>query len=318
MKQKAEPIETDKAPGKQQANPAAGHAQPFTVDGLATCGLVLEGGGMRGVFTSGVLDCMMDRGLRFPYAVAVSAGACNGLSFVSRQRGRARRSNIELLEKYRYIGVKHLWRCHSLFDLEFMFDHLPNRILPYDYAAYRANPMRFEMVATDCQTGRAVYLHEPADARRLLDICRASSALPYVSPMVWVDGRPMLDGGLADSIPVVHAMEMGYARNVVVLTRARGYRKPERDFKLPRFVYRDYPRLRLLLSRRAAIYNSQLALVERLEAEGRILVVRPERPPTVGRMDMNTQRLAELYDEGYAVAERVLGALPLRNDYLNE
>lgn len=309
MKPDAKQTGLDGTTRGQGASPAESNPQPFTTEGLAACGLVLEGGGMRGVFTSGVLDCMMDRGLRFPYAVAVSAGACNGLSYVSRQRGRARRSNIELLEKYRYIGVKHLWRCHSLFDLEFMFDHLPNRILPYDYAAYRANPMRFEMVATDCLTGRAVYLHEPADARRLLDICRASSALPYVSPMVWVDGRPMLDGGLADSIPVVHAMEMGYARNVVVLTRARGYRKPERDFKLPRFVYRDYPRLRLLLSRRAAIYNRQLDLVERLEAEGRILVIRPQHPPAVGRMDMNTQRLTQLYEEGYAVAEDVLGRM---------
>lgn len=291
-----------------------GRQTAFTFDELESCGLVLEGGGMRGVFTSGVLDCLMDRDIRFPYAVAVSAGACNGLSYVSRQRGRARRSNIDLLEKYRYIGIKHLWRYHSLFDLGFMFDELPNRVLPYDYAAYRANPMRFEMVCTDCRTGRAVYLHEAADAQRLLDICRASSALPYVSPVVWVDGRPMLDGGLADSIPVEHAMAMGYMRNVVVLTRARGYRKEERDFKLPRFIYKDYPRLRLLLSRRAAIYNRQLELVERLESEGRILVIRPERPPAVGRIDMNTQRLAELYDEGYAVAGHVLDSLKQKRD----
>lgn len=283
---------------------------PFTREGLAQTGLVLEGGGMRGVFTAGVLDCFMDRGIEFPYIVAVSAGACNGLSYVSRQRGRAKLSSIDLLEKYQYIGIKHLWRYHSVFDLGFMFDDLPNRVLPYDYAAYRANPVRFEMVCTDCLSGRAVYLHEPADARRLLDICRASSALPYVSPVVWVDGRPLLDGGLADSIPVDQAMAMGYTRNVVVLTRARGYRKPASDFKLPRFVYRRYPRLRLLLSRRAEIYNRQLDEVERLEREGRVLVIRPAAPPAVGRLEMDTRKLVELYDEGYACAEATIGALP--------
>ncbi|MBP3228593.1 MAG: patatin family protein [Bacteroidaceae bacterium] len=269
-------------------------------------GLVLEGGGMRGVFTAGVLDYMMDAGLRFPYCVGVSAGACNGLSYLSGQRGRAKLSNIDVLDKYGYIGFKHLWRHHSLFDLKTMYDDLPNRILPYDYAAAFANPMKFEMVCTDCLSGRPVYLSERSDPARLIRICRASSALPYVCPVVIVDGRPLLDGGIADSIPVVRAMSEGYVRNVVVLTRHRGYRKTERDLRIPRFIYGRYPRLRVLLSRRVYAYNQQLELVERLEEQGKITVIRPERPVHVDRLEKDTAKLTALYDAGYRVAGKVL------------
>ncbi|MBQ7634067.1 MAG: patatin family protein [Bacteroidaceae bacterium] len=271
-------------------------------------GLVLEGGGMRGVFTAGVLDAFMEMGLEFPYCVAVSAGACNGLSYMSRQPGRAKKSNIDILKKHGFIGVKYLWSQHSVFDLKTMYDKLPNRLLPFDYDACFNNPMRFEMVCTDCASGRPVYLSETSDRRRLLDICRASSALPYVCPIVMVDGRPLLDGGIADSIPVVRAMSEGYRHNVVVLTRHRGYRKTERDIRIPRFVYGRYPRLRVLLSRRVFAYNEQLALVERLEDEGKITVIRPEKPVRVGRLETDTSLLTALYDEGYRIALQTLKA----------
>lgn len=271
-------------------------------------GLVLEGGGMRGVFTAGALDAMMEMGLEFPYCVAVSAGACNGLSYMSRQPGRAKKSNIDILKKHGFIGVKYLWSQHSVFDLKTMYDKLPNRLLPFDYDACFNNPMRFEMVCTDCASGRPVYLSETSDRRRLLDICRASSALPYVCPIVMVDGRPLLDGGIADSIPVVRAMSEGYCHNVVVLTRHKGYRKTERDIRIPRFVYGRYPRLRVLLSRRVFAYNEQLALVERLEDEGKITVIRPEKPVRVGRLETDTSLLAALYDEGHRIALQTLKA----------
>lgn len=269
-------------------------------------GLVLEGGGMRGVFTCGVLDYMMDAGLHFPYAVGVSAGACNGLSFMSRQRGRARKSNIEILRDYKYIGFRFLPRQHSILDQKLLFERLPDELLPFDMEAYRSNPARFEMVTTDCLTGQACYLHEPSDFKRLIKIARASSSLPYVCPVVFVDRIPMLDGGIVDSIPVERAMSLGYEQNVVVLTRNKGYRKTEKDIKVPRFIYNRFPHLRAALSRRCAVYNEQLELVDRLEQEGRILCIRPEQPMRVGRMERNINRLIALYEEGYECAKRVL------------
>ncbi len=267
-------------------------------------GLVLEGGGMRGVFTDGVLDYFLDRHITFPYAVSVSAGACNGLSFMSGQRGRAKVTNIDMLEKYRYIGMKYLWTQHSIFDRELIYDKIPNDILPFDYEACFANPMEFEMVTTNCLTGKAHYMTEHNDPDRLLTIARATSSLPFVCPIVWLDHQPMLDGGIADSIPVERAMERGHSFNVVVLTRNKGYREKSRDIKLPRYIYRRFPRLRVLLSKRHAIYNAQLELVDRLEAEGRILAIRPEHPLEVGRLESDTKRLTALYEEGYACARR--------------
>lgn len=269
-------------------------------------GLVLEGGGMRGVFTSGVLDYFLDNHITFPYCVSVSAGACNGLSYKSCQRGRAKQTNVDLLEKYRYIGMKYLWTQHSILDRKLIYDTIPNEILPFDYDACFANPMEFEMVTTNCLTGKACYFSESHDEDRLVNIAKASSSLPYVCPIVWIDHQPMLDGGIIDSIPVERAIERGHAFNVVVLTRNRGYRETSRDLKIPKYIYRRFPRLRLLLSKRHAIYNAQLELVERLEDEGRILAIRPERPVEVGRLESNVEKLTALYNEGYECARRAL------------
>lgn len=266
-------------------------------------GLILEGGGMRGVFTCGVLDCLMDRGVRFPYTIGVSAGACNGLSYMSHQRGRARYSNIDLLDKYHYISIMHLIRKGNIMDFDLLFDDFPNRIIPYDYPAYAACEERFEMVTTACRTGRACYFDEKHDPQRIIDIVKASSSLPFVSPVSYVDGEPMLDGGIADSIPLLRARELGFDNNLVVLTRNRGYRKSDRPIRLPRFIYKQYPHLREALSRRNQLYNEQLALVERLEAEGSLTVLRPERPIEVGRIERDILKLTALYDEGYALAE---------------
>lgn len=269
-------------------------------------GLVLEGGGMRGVFTSGVLDYFMDSDIRFSYCVSVSAGACNGLSYLSGQRGRARRSNIDLLREHHYIGMKYLISQHSILDRQLLYDDLPRTILPYDYDAAFHNPMTYEMVTTDCLTGRPCYLSERHSPERLLAIAKASSALPFVCPMVEVDGRLMLDGGIADSIPIERAMATGHPYNVVVLTRNRGYRDASRDHNVPRFIYGNYPRLRLLLSRRHEYYNRQLDLVERLEDEGRILVIRPQQPLQVTRLSSDPQKLTDLYHEGYNCARSVI------------
>ncbi len=267
-------------------------------------GLVLEGGGMRGVFTCGVLDSLMDRGIRFPYAIGVSAGACNGLSYMSGQRGRAKFSNIDLLEKHRYIGFRHLLTKGNIMDFDLLFHEFPERIIPYDYEAYEANSAHYEMVTTDCRTGKACYLSDKHNPKRIIDIVKASSSLPFVMPISYVDGVAMLDGGISDSIPVRHAMELGYDNLVVVLTRNKGYRKSEKQ-RVPFWAYRKYPALREAIRTRNMRYNSDMELIERLEAEGRIIVIRPERPIVVGRMERDSNKLLALYDEGYELASKI-------------
>lgn len=266
--------------------------------------LVLEGGGMRGVFTSGVLDAFMKHDLTFPYVVAVSAGACNGMSYVSHQPRRARISNIDYLARYKYIGLRHLVTQGCIFDRELLYDKFPNQYLPFDFDTFFSSPMTFEMVTTNCLTGQPMYLSERHDRQRALDIVRASSSLPYVSKIVDVDGIPMLDGGIVDSIPLQHAIDMGHPTNVLVLTRNRGYRDTGKDMKIPRFIYRKYPRLRVVLSRRLAAYNAQLEYVERMEDEGRVICIRPERPMEVDRIEKDIAKLERLYEEGFALGER--------------
>lgn len=275
----------------------------FTID--EKTGLVLEGGGMRGVFTCGVLDYLMDHKISFPYTIGVSAGACNGLSYMSHQRGRGKYSNIDLLAKYKYIGIRPLLKKRGLIDQQLLFHRFPDRILPYNYKAYAENPGRFEMVTTDCLTGRACYYEEKFDEKRIIDIVKASSSLPYACPIIDVEGRPMLDGGIVDSIPLLRAYEQGCDKCVVVLTRNRGYRKTVKKVFVPNFIYKEYPRLRVALRNRNKLYNEQLELVERLEDEGKIIVIRPEKPIVVGRMETNTKKLTDLYEQGYACAKKV-------------
>lgn len=267
--------------------------------------LVLEGGGMRGIFTIGVLDNFMDRGIRFPYIIGVSAGACNALSYMSNQRGRAKFSNIDMMEKYNYIGFRHLVTQGNIMDFNLLFHKLPEELYPYDYDALACCPERLEVVTTNCITGKANYFEEKNDPKRVIDIVKASSSLPFVCPIAYVDGVPMADGGVADSIPVERAMSQGFTRPVIVLTRNKGYRKPAKGTKVPFFMYRKYPKLKEAIRNRNAIYNSQVELVEKMEAEGSAIVIRPEHPIEVSRMERDINKLHALYQEGYDLAAKI-------------
>lgn len=268
-------------------------------------GLVLEGGGMRGIFTIGVLDNFMDRGIRFPYVVGVSAGACNALSYLSGQRGRAKFSNIDMLDKYHFIGFRHLVTKGNIMDFDLLFHKLPEEIYPYDYQALARSSERFEAVTTSCITGKACYFEEKNDPKRVIDIVKASSTLPFVCPISYVDGEPMLDGGVADSIPVERAVSQGFDNNLVVLTRNRGYRKPDKPTRVPFFMYRKYPSAKEAIRGRNAMYNRQMELVERMEDEGRVVVLRPQKPIEVGRMERDTNKMLALYQEGYDLAAKI-------------
>ena len=188
-------------------------------------------------------------------------------------------------------------------DFDLLFDSFPNKIIPYDYPALARNEEHFEVVTTSCRTGKACYFEEKQNPDRVIDIVKASSSLPFVSPISYVDGEPMLDGGISDAIPLLRAREMGYDNNLVVLTRNRGYRKSEKPMRLPRFIYGEYPNLRATLEQRNAEYNKRIAQIEQLEAEGKITVLRPVRPIEVDRIERDTKKLLALYNEGYACAE---------------
>lgn len=261
--------------------------------------LVLEGGGLRGVFTCGVLDAFMERGIQFPLTVGVSAGACNGLSYMSGQKGRAKASNIDLMDKYHYVGLKYLLTQECIMDFKLLFEEFPEKIIPYDYEAYFANPNRFVMVTTNCLTGKAEYLEERKDPRRVMEIVRASSSLPFVTQITYVDSVPMLDGGICDSIPVEYVLSQGVKDITVVLTRNRGYRKSEKPNLFLLLFYRKYPKLQDAIANRNREYNRTMDLIEHLEEEGKITVIRPLKPIEVDRMEKDTAKLRQLYNEGY-------------------
>lgn len=265
-------------------------------------GLILEGGATRGVFTAGVLDYLMEKEYYFPYVVGVSAGSCNAIDYVSRQKGRTRECMIIREKQYRYLNrdLKKVIREKSLFDMDLIFDRFPREVFPFDFDTYFSSEIRCELVLTNCLTGRAEYLEEKSSRERLMDLARASSSMPLASPIVMIDGIPYLDGGIADSIPILRSLKTGHQKNVIVLTRNYGYRKKvkSRTKEVYRAVYRKYPQLVRALVNRAMVYNRTLDLIEKWELQGRVFVIRPQIPP-VSRVEQDYQVLSDFYQHGY-------------------
>ena len=275
------------------------------MNGKKEAALVLEGGGTRGVFTAGVLDYLMEKEVKFPYVIGVSAGACNAIDYVSKQIGRTKDCTIIQDRKNRYIGTKDALKKGYLFDMDRLFDEYPNRLFPFDFDTYLASDIQCEVVVTNCLTGEAMYLSEKQDKERLLTICRASSSIPLISPVVDVDGIPCVDGGVADSVPLIHSMKLGHQKNVVVLTRNKGYRKkaPGKSRLLYTAALKKYPNLLNALLNRYRNYNRVMELVEKWEEEGHIFVIRPEVEP-VSRTEQNVEKLTEFYDHGYQLMKQ--------------
>lgn len=278
---------------------------------MKPAGLVLECGGNRGIFTSGVLDYLMERQVYLPYVIGVSCGACNGIDYISRQPGRTK-SCITACdgEEEPVMGFSKLFRTGYYIDMDTVFHTYPMELVPFDFETYFSSSARIELVVTNCMTGRAEYWDERKDRDRLMQIVRASSSLPFVSPMVDLDGIPYLDGGLADSIPIRRALHEGYKKAVIVLTRPAGYRKTagRASVRLAVMKYRAYPELVKALFHRHEIYNKSLELVERLEAEGRVFVIRP-KAPVIGRTEQKLEKLEQFYQHGYLTMQEQYGAL---------
>ena len=279
--------------------------QTLNMKDVKDIGLVLEGGGMRGIFTSGVLDCFMDNNLYFPYTIGVSAGSSNGLSYTAKQRGRAKYCNIGAFEHHNYIGLKYLFTQGCIMDYKFLFGDLPLKLYPFDFDTYMQGG-QMTVVATNCLTGKAQYFVKPQTPDAVLMSCKASCSLPYVSPITHFEGVPYLDGGIGDPIPIRRAIADGYKKNIVVLTRNVGYKKSSMYNFLAKILYRKYPNVIEALKHAHENYNDSLAFAEQCERDGDTIIIRPQNPLTVSRLESNPEKLTALYDEGYKCAKQVI------------
>lgn len=262
-------------------------------------GLILEGGAMRGMFTAGVTDVMMENGIEFDGAIGVSAGAAFGCNYKSKQIGRAIRYNKKFCKDKRYCGFYSLITDGNIYSTEFCYNEVPLKYDKFDFEAYKNNPMEFYVVCTDIVTGESVYHKYEGIEDHGFDWIRASASMPMVSQIVEIDGRKLLDGGMSDSVPVKYFESIGYDRNVVILTQPEGYIK-EKNKMMPiiKKMYRKYPGLVKTMANRHNVYNETLEYIRQKEKSGELLVIRPETKLPVGRIEKNPENLQKAYEIG--------------------
>ena len=274
---------------------------------MVNAGLILEGGGMRGVYTAGVLDAFLEEKIEFSSVYGVSAGSCHGCNYLSKQKERGAHINIDYIDDPRYCSMRSLITTGDFFGVDMCYSRIPDVYVPYDYDEYARYEGEFYVVLTNLETGKAEY-HRVKDMKKDIWMIRASSSLPLLSRTIVVNGRPYLDGGVADSIPVRESVRRGNRKNVVILTRDRSYRKePNPMMPLVRLRYRNYPNFIETMATRHISYNETLDYIDREEEEGRLFVIRPGKPVEVDRLEKNKDKLRALYrqglEEGRAVIE---------------
>lgn len=269
--------------------------------------LVLEGGATRGIFTSGALDYLMERDLYFSDVIGVSAGSCNAVDYVSRQPGRTRDCMIPTDKEGKYYyGIRDFVKEKSLMNMDLIFDKYPKELLPFDFETYFNSEINCQIVTTNCLTGKAEYMTEDSDNDRLMKLCRASSSMPLLTPIVNIDNVPYLDGGLADSVPIRRAQQMENEKIVVILTKNQGYRKSVLSPTMQRVykrAYKSYPNLIRTIFRRSFEYNKTMNYLDQLEKRGEIFILRPQVKP-VSRLERNKETLNAFYEHGYKYTER--------------
>ncbi|SEE61513.1 Predicted phospholipase, patatin/cPLA2 family [Prevotella aff. ruminicola Tc2-24] len=270
-------------------------------------GLVLEGGAMRGLFTSGIIDVMMEAGIEPDGLIGVSAGAAFGCNYKSRQPGRAIRYNTRFARDKRYCSWQSWWKTGDLYNAEFGYHIIPTQFDIFDNKAFEENPMEFYAVCTDVTTGKAIYKRLTESTPLTYDWIRASASMPLASKVVELEGMKILDGGVADSIPLAYFEQIGYDRNVVILTQPEGYIKEHnRLMPLMRIALRNYPNLIKALDQRHIMYNQQLEYVRQAELEKRCLVIRPDQKLPIGHISHNPDEMRHIYEMGREMGEREL------------
>lgn len=272
-------------------------------------GLVLEGGGKRGIYAAGVLDVLLENNIWTDGLIGTSAGAVNGCSYVSNQYERNLRCNIRFAKEKRYMSIYSLITTGNVVGTDFAYNILPNKLEVFDYDAFEKSPVAYYVTCSNVETGKAEYIQCKSLRGKNMDYLRASASLPYVSQIVEIDGKKYLDGGICDSIPLKAFQDMGYEKNLVVLTRPRGYiKKPENNL-LANLYYRKYPAFVTALRNRYAVYNRTLKYIEQQENQGNILVLRPSESIRVGRMEQDPERLKQMYELGKNDAGQMLDAI---------
>jgi len=272
---------------------------------LNKTGLVLEGGGLRGVFTSGALHYLMEQDIYFPYVIGVSMGACNAANYISKQLGRNRKVNIDFVNDKRYLNTARGIFKSELFGMNFIFNTIPNQLVPFDYDTFYNSEQKNWTVATDCITGKAVYYENKQVGEDYLHVLQASASLPFIAKPVHFDGKILMDGGLSDSIPIKKSIEHGNTKNIVILTRPIGYKKsPSNTYKLAKLRYRKFKGLQSSLKNRWKNYNESLNIVEQLEKEGKVFVIRPEIDLQISKAERNKEKLFQAYDIGYETMKK--------------
>lgn len=261
--------------------------------------LILEGGGMRGAYTAGVLDCFLEHEIYFENIIGVSAGAANATGYISKENKRTINTLLKYSTDKRYISYRSLIKNGSIFGMDFIFKEIPHNLMPFDYETFNNSGVNFEVVTTNCVTGKPHY-HKVSNLNEQIDYVIASSSLPVVSPIVKIDDLELLDGGIADPLPIKYSLEQGYDFQVIVLTRNRGYRKKRnRLSKLIRIQYLRYPNLINVISTRHLIYNESLEIIDDLEKKSRAIVVAPSKTINIDRIEKDPEKLAQLYEMGY-------------------
>lgn len=272
-------------------------------------GLILEGGGMRGIYTAGILDFFMEKSLNFKEVIGVSAGALHATSYLSNQKGRSKKISIDYLKNKRYCSLYSLITTGDIFGVEFSYHKIPDELNPFDYQAFKNSEMKMYATLTDIEKGEPVYV-EIKDMKEQIDYVRASASLPLVSRTVEIDGHKYLDGGMSDSIPLKKSEENGFKKNVVILTQPKGYQKePNKTGFIVHRKYKKYPKLSECMAKRHIMYNNELEYIENQEKQGNVFVFRPKQDLNVGRIEKNVEKLEKAYLEGYNQAKEMYGDL---------
>ena len=275
-------------------------------------GLVLEGGAMRGIFTTGVLDVLMENNITFDGAIGVSAGACFGVNIKSKQIGRAFRYNMKYAKDPRYASVQSWIKTGDFFNAEFCYHTLPEKLDPMDSVTYSQNPMKFYLVSTDIESGEPYYYDVKDINDESLDFVRASASMPVFASPVHINGHIYLDGGISDSIPIKKFQEMGYEKNVVVLTQPENYvKKPQSMMKAIRVKYHKYPNMVRDLELRHEKYNDTIAYIKEEVAKNNVFVIQPKAKLDIGRIEHDRKRIRAVYEEGRKTAMKRLEKLKM-------
>lgn len=260
--------------------------------------LILEGGTLRPIFSAGVMDALLDNNITFPYCIGVSAGITNGVSYISKQKGR----NLEVVTKYRndnrYLSYRNFLRCKSIFGLDFVFDEIPNNLIPFDMDTYRKYPGKVLVGVTNAHTGKTEYLNGK-DLDDKATMLRATCAIPLLFPVIKINGKEYYDGGLCDPIPIKKAIADGNTKHLIVLTQPKGYKKElsKKNILVAKLLNKKYPNLKTPLLNRHNHYNGTVKFCEQLESEGKVLILRPEYNLDSFEKDIN--KLKSSYEHGY-------------------